>query len=311
MSSKGIADSEKLEDDLTREVEQDEEAGDHEEEDEIVEKAIDQETTSKIPQLESTNKRKARRTRPKATDLKTKLKRRKTSDSEQSDLSEHTNTASVANDEPVAGPSSDITKESQGQEKTEKILDNVEDEDEEDMEADESSIDEVSHPINPVGAVEYTPESRNMHDDQVLEEEAPTSSSYRVMEGLQQHDDLEDKPSTSLQYQRSAVLEEIFRMPLYDSDSRRSIFDADDGHDEEVDEEVPGPSRLVQTEGPAEEQRDVVNLLQEKQRMMWARKIFLRSTELIFPGYARYTDAQSQRREYSKGLLYILYHSRF
>ncbi|ODM99006.1 Transmembrane protein [Orchesella cincta] len=112
-------------------------------------------------------------------------------------------------------------------------------------------------------------------------------------------------PTLSRSLEESSVIDELYRLPVFESaegsqpqheESRRSVRERTPatGSGQDIDD-------LYFQRKDVNENTNAQEFLQKlhgKQRMMWARKIFFLSTELVFPGFTAYSDNKNQIPDY-------------
>ncbi|CAL8081025.1 unnamed protein product [Orchesella dallaii] len=112
-------------------------------------------------------------------------------------------------------------------------------------------------------------------------------------------------PTLSRSLEESSVIDELYRLPVFETaegsepgneESRRLLRDRTPAAGSS-----PNMDDLYFQRKDVNENTNAQEFLQKlhgKQRMMWARKIFFLSTELVFPGFTAYSDNKNQIPEY-------------
>lgn len=117
-------------------------------------------------------------------------------------------------------------------------------------------------------------------------------------------------PPLSRILENSPLADDLYRLSAFDSQELgRARAEEDDLHRRRIGRErtpAPGSSDHVENlyfQKDVNENRGPEAFLQKmhgKQRLMWARKLFFLSTELVFPGFKAYSDNRNQMPDYSK-----------
>lgn len=155
------------------------------------------------------------------------------------------------------------------------------------------------------------PLSSHIHRSQLSEDQPDSNiARFAVGEAIASTSAAAMAPPMSRILENSPLADDLYRLSAFDSQElSRPRGEDDDLQRRRLGRErtpAPGSSDHVENlyfQKDVNENRGPEAFLQKlhgKQRLMWARKLFFLSTELVFPGFKAYSDNRNQMPDYSK-----------